>query len=153
MFKYGIIKSRLTYICFCALTSIVFPNCTTSSQMYLQSAKYTNDVSYGYSISNPILLKDSKSFGSKKIIEEYISRLGTSPGPGSFSIIERETIAIPQSNSVDSLERIKIVSDTETKTLNITRRYSYTLYFKLIKHKQKFYVPTGFMYGYLCGRK
>ena len=146
-------KSRLSFIFICVLSSIVFSNCATTSQMYLQSAKSTDDDTYGYSISNPIILKDSKSFGNKKIIEEYISRLGTSPGPGSFTIIERETIAILQSNSVDSLERIKIVSDTETKTLNITRIHSYTLYFKLVKHKQKFYVPTGFMYASLCGRK
>ncbi len=158
-------KNRLSFIFICVLSSFIFSNCATTSQMYLQSAKSTDDDTYGYSKSNPIILQCSKSYGNNKIIDEYISRLFKSPNL-SFSIIERETIAIPQSNAiqtdtqiknkkppmyVDSLERIKIISDTETKTLNITRKQSYTLYFKLVKHKRKLFYPTGFGYSQLCG--
>lgn len=158
-------KNRLTFIFIIVLSSIILSNCTTTSQMYLQSAKSTDDDTYGYSKSNPIILQCSKSYGNNKIIDEYISRLFKSPNL-SFTIIERETIAIPQSNAiqtdteikyrkptkcVDSLERIKIISDTETKTLNISRKQTYTLYFKLVKHKRKIFYPTGFGYSRLCG--
>ena len=132
--------------------------------MYLQSAKYTDDTSYGYSSSNPIILKCSNSYGNKKIIDEYISRLFSQPELGSFRIIERETILIEPSKDkqvnteiknskpskpVDSLERIKIISDSEKQTLTISRKQTYTLYFKLDKYKRKLYVPSGLMYSYL----
>jgi len=169
MFKHGIMKSRLTFIFICTLMSIVFSNCTTTSQMYLQSAKYTNDDSYGYSISNPIILKYSKSFGNKKIIEEYISRLfinlikkdftsGATEYTSMLIITERETINIQKSDakqvdkeiindkssrSVDSLERYKITSENGEKT--------FTLYFKLVKNKRRLYIPCGFGYGRLTG--
>jgi hypothetical protein len=169
MFKYGILIKRLIYICLCTLTSIVFSNCTTTSQMYLQSAKSTDDLTYGFSISNPIMLKYSKSFGNEKIIEEYIGRLcanikvksstsSCTERTSSFTILERETIASHKSDAKQvekemingnstkrlvSLERYKITSENGEKT--------YTLYFKLVKNKRKLYIPSGFMYSRLSG--
>ena len=159
-------KNKSTFIFICVLSSIIFSNCATTSQMYLQSAKLTYDDTYGYSKSNPIILQCSKFYGNKKIIDEYISRLASSSCLVSFIIIERETIAIPQSNAVntgceiknskpsksgDSLERIKIISDTEIKTLNICKKTIHTLYFKLVKRKRKLFYPSGFMFSRLCG--
>jgi hypothetical protein len=43
----------------------------------------------------------------EKIINEYISRLFVSPNLFTFTIIERETIAIPQSNAIQTDKKTK----------------------------------------------
>ena len=91
-------KRQFALVCICVLVSIMFLNCSTTSQIYLESARYTDDTTYGYSMSNPINLKYCKSFGNKKTIEEYISRLFTKDSD-SFIIIESTTISVQKSNA------------------------------------------------------
>lgn len=135
-------KIKLPFLFISLLSVFILSNCTTTSQMYLQSARNTTDTTYGFTMSNPILLVNTESYGNGKIIEQYISKLymgiaesdSSRPYIRSFTIIKRET--------VDSIERYQIASEKREKI--------YTLYFKLVKHKAKLYIPFGFMYSRLA---
>ena len=132
----------------------------TITQKYLQSATTSQDLfdDYGYTESNPIILRLSSELNYDQIIDEFINRLwkngnGESVGTmQSFTIVEKLQIPIQDYESqtkepnrlhefVNTIYAYKIMSKDGEETI--------TLFFELNPKSKKLYKPDGFIYSML----
>jgi hypothetical protein len=161
---------------FISIFLVNLTGCGITSTMYLQSfSGYTQDNTYGFIESNPILLKGSEKYNYDLIIDEFISRLyskGIQEAGyeiSNDSIIYRdekridmqsfliqtkkkildgpEKIVIEEINDKDDYYNTLFIYDIISKDQKI----KYRLFFRLTKNNQKFYAPNEFFYSMLCG--
>ncbi len=134
----------------------------TESLRYLQSATLNEELStnYGYSESNPIVLKLSADLNYDQIIKEFIDRLwkngqGKSTGKmQSFTVIEK--LKIPIKDYQNQITKSKIINEFSSniyayKIISSAENEIITLFFKLNSKSKKLYKPSGFIYSMLSG--
>ncbi len=134
----------------------------TATQRYLQSATWNEALAdnYGYSESNPIVLKLSADLNYELIIDEFIARLwsdgeGESEG-GLKSFTIEEKLKIPNKKHQSQKKESQLINECSRwiyayKITSVDKKEKFTLFFELNPKSKNLYRPSGFMYSMIAG--
>ena len=127
---------------------ISLSGCKTNLEILLNKAIYSDDMTFGYSLNNPIFIK-IKGVESDSLIHAYVSRLVRNGDMISYGVIkineiQSETNNLQSKRNKHTIKECILVSEDKKDTLK--------LYFNTNKKKNKLKINKDFFYGRLCGK-
>jgi hypothetical protein len=122
--------------------------CKTNLGIELNKAISSDDITYGYSIDNPIIVK-FKGVSSDSLIHVYVSRLARNGNMTSYHIIKineikNDTSDLHSKRIKHTIKECILVSKDKKETI--------ILYFNTNKKSRNLKIPKGFFYERLCGK-
>ena len=130
------------------LSALTICGCTTNLGIELNKAKSTDDITYGYTVENPIEAR-FKGVTGDSLIQEYVKRLarngdGTTYRIFKINVIQKEDNNLHTKKLKKTIKECIIVSEDKKETIK--------LYFNTNKKNTKLKIPKGFLYGRICGK-